>query len=100
MISNETLQVIAMAGTTIGVIGAMFGAFPYLKKKGVDTDKLLDTSGTVLNAAQPIIGVAEGLLPGNPAINLVDFIDKQVIKAVKGAQQLNNSSQLTDDARK
>lgn len=100
MFSNETLQLIAMGGTTVGVIGAVIGAFPYLKNKGIDISKLLDTANTALTAAGPAIDAVKGLLPANPAINLIDFIDKEAVKAVKGAQQLNDSSQLTSDARK
>lgn len=99
MISNETLSILATAGTTIGVIGAMIGAFPFLKKKGVDTDNMLNTTDKALTAVGPVLDTLEELLPNNPAINLVDFIDNKAVKAVKVAEQLNNSGQLSADDR-
>lgn len=91
------------AGTVLGVtlvIGAIFLIlFPYLKKKNVKVDEVLQKTDMVLDGVNTVVGVADKLLPGNPAVSILKTIEKYAHVAVNQAEQLYITSQLAKDQR-
>ncbi|QCH27439.1 hypothetical protein [Clostridium tyrobutyricum] len=47
-------DIVAVGGVLVGVIGGIYGLVPYLKKKNINTEKVLDTTGDVLKATEPL----------------------------------------------
>ncbi|WP_368488358.1 hypothetical protein [Clostridium sp. BJN0013] len=93
-------DVIAVAGVLVGVIGVIFGLVPYLKKKGIDAGKVLDTTGNVLEAAEPLIQVAKTIPSLKAGATLVDLIQDKAISAAKIAEQLGHAGKLKDNEGK
>lgn len=93
-------DIIAVGGVVVGVIGVMFGLMPYLKKKNVDTDKILDTTGDVLKATEPLIQVAKTIPSLKPAATLVDWIEQKAVAGVKAAEQLYHAGSLQTNEEK
>lgn len=93
-------DIVAIGGVLVGVIGGIFGLVPYLKKKGVDTEKVLDTTQNVLEATEPLIHVAEGIPALKPAATLVDFMEKKALSGAKVAEQLGHAGELKTNEEK
>lgn len=96
MISN----IVAIAGVLVGVVGVMFGIIPYLKKKGINTDKALEGTGEVLEASESIIKVAEGISSLKPEAALLDWIEQKAKAGVKAAEQLGHAGSLKTNSEK
>ena len=47
-------DIVAVGGVLVGAIGGIYGLVPYLKKKNINTEKVLDTTGDVLKATEPL----------------------------------------------
>lgn len=87
-------DVAAVGGVLVGVIGGIFGLVPYLKKKGVDTEKVLDTTQNVSEAAEPLIQVAKTILALKPVATLVDWLEQKAVARVKAAEELGHAGEL------
>ncbi|WP_039652290.1 hypothetical protein [Clostridium tyrobutyricum] len=93
-------DIVAVGGVLVGVIGGIYGLVPYLKKKGVNTEKVLDTTGDVLKATEPLIQVAKTIPTLKPAATLVDWIEQKAIAGVKAAEQLAHAGSLQTNEEK
>lgn len=93
-------DVVAVGGVLVGVIGGIFGLAPYLKKKGIDTEKVLDTTGNVLEATEPFIQLAKTIPALKPGATLIDWIEKKAVAGVKAAEQLAHAGSLKTNEEK
>ncbi|MCH3963022.1 MAG: phage holin, LLH family [Clostridium sp.] len=93
-------DIVAVGGILVGVIGAIFGLVPYLKKRKINTEEILGTAGNVLEATEPIIQVAKGIPALKPAATLVDWIEQKAVAGVKAAEQLAHAGSLTSNEEK
>lgn len=97
---NTVLIVSLIAAAAVGSVLTMAVMFPLLRKKGVNTQQVIDTAQQVLQTADTITdGLAE-VLPGVPAIKIIDNIVDWAERGVTGAEQLYKSSQLDKDQRR
>lgn len=87
------------AGIIIGVVGSLGFEFPYLKKKGVDAKKILDTAEQGLEDVGTAIKVGQQISPSKE-LNMAAIFDYVALTGVKEAQQLFISSQLPLEQRK
>ena len=93
-------DIVAVGGVLVGVIGVIFGLVPYLKKKGIDTEKVLDTTGNVLEATEPFIQLAKTIPALKPGATLIDWIEKKAVAGVKAAEQLAHAGSLKTNEEK
>ncbi|WP_446898625.1 hypothetical protein ACSVC9_01490 [Clostridium sp. LBM24168] len=93
-------DIIAVGGVLVGVIGIMFGLVPYLKRKNINAEKVLDTTGDVLKATEPLIQVAKAIPALKPAATLVDWIEQKAAAGVKAAEQLYHAGSLQSNEEK
>ncbi|MDV3428192.1 MAG: hypothetical protein LIR50_14430 [Bacillota bacterium] len=93
-------DIVTIGGVVVGVIGGIYGLVPYLKKKGVNTEKVLDTTQNVLEAAEPLIQVAKTIPSLKVGANLVDLMQDKAISAAKIAEQLEHAGQLKNNDEK
>lgn len=56
-------------GVTVGIGGTVIALLPTLKKKGVNTENVLEKIDTVLTGVDSLINVADKIIPNNPANN-------------------------------
>lgn len=81
------------------VLGIILMVFPKLKKKGIDAGKALDATENVIKAADPIIDIVNGILPGNPAISVLEILKKWGPIAAGYAQQLCHAGDINKEDR-
>lgn len=81
------------------VLGVVIGLIPYIKNKGINTDKALDTAQKVIDGSGKILKVANEVLPNNPAVNILSVIEKWAAIAVGNAEQLNHTGAIQKDQR-
>jgi len=81
------------------VLVAIIVILPKLVAKGIDVGASIATAKGALSTSNEIINVADKLIPGNPAINILKTIETYAAKGVGGAEQLYISSQLAADQR-
>lgn len=93
-------DIVAVGGVLVGVTGGIYGLVPYLKKRKINTEQILDTTGNVLEATEPIIQVAKGIPALKPAATLVDWIEQKAVAGVKAAEQLYHAGSLTNNEEK
>ncbi|MBV4438282.1 hypothetical protein [Clostridium tyrobutyricum] len=93
-------DIVAVGGVLVGVIGGIYGLVPYLKKKNINTEKVLDTTGDVLKATEPLIQVAKTIPSLKPAATLVDWIEQKAVAGVKAAEQLAHAGSLQTNEEK
>lgn len=93
-------DIVAIGGVLVGVTGGIYGLAPLLKKKGVDTEKVLDTTQNVLEAAEPLIQVAKTIPSLRAGATLVDLIQDKAISAAKIAEQLGHAGKLQNNEEK
>jgi hypothetical protein len=98
MLSTQMLGMLITSGV-VGCVLGFLGATPYLKKKGVDVTKVIDTTENVVKAAEPVINIASTLIPNNPAVNVLKSIEKWGIIGAGYAQQLSYAEEITKDKR-
>lgn len=95
MTNLETLLIIA--GVSLGIGGALFLLFPYLKKIGVNVEDLIKKTEIVLNGADQIATVASEI---DPRAKILKVVLDEAIKGVNSAEQLYISSQIPSGQRK
>ncbi|WP_242951503.1 hypothetical protein [Clostridium kluyveri] len=93
-------DVVAVGGVLVGVIGSIFGLVPHLKKKGIDTEKVLDTTGNVLEGTEPLIQLAKAIPALKPGATLIDWVEKKAVAGVKAAEQLAHAGSLATNEEK
>ncbi|WP_039658122.1 hypothetical protein [Clostridium tyrobutyricum] len=93
-------DIVAVGGVLVGVIGGIYGLVPYLKKKNINTEKVLDTTGDVLKATEPLIQVAKTIPSLKPAATLLDWIEQKAVAGVKAAEQLAHAGSLQTNEEK
>lgn len=93
-------DIVAISGVLVGVTGGIFGLVPYLSKKGINTDKVLDTTGDVLQATEPLIHVAETIPSLKPAATLLDWIEQKAVAGAKAAEQSAHAGSLQSNEEK
>ncbi|WP_195509687.1 hypothetical protein [Clostridium tyrobutyricum] len=93
-------DIVAVGGVLVGVIGGIYGLVPYLKKKNINTEKVLDTTRDVLKATEPLIQVAKTIPSLKPAATLVDFMEQKAMSGVKAAEQLAHAGSLQTNEEK
>jgi hypothetical protein len=96
----NTNDILAVGGVLVGVIGSIFGLVPFLKKKNIDAEKVLDTTQNVLEAAEPLIQVAKTIPELRTGANLVDLIQNKAISSAKIAEQLGHAGKLQNNEEK
>ena len=96
MNTPQTLIVTVGAVVAVGLILGF--VLPYLKKKGVDVQRLLDQSKEVLAVANNAFDQAKPFLANADLINMnvFDEILSMASVAVHNVQQLHDSGQITD----
>ncbi|QXE18258.1 hypothetical protein [Clostridium sp. 001] len=90
-------DIVAIGGVLVGVIGGIFGLTPYLKKRNINVDKVLNTTEQVLTAAEPLIKISETFPALKPAGSLIDWMEQKAKVGVKAAEQLYHSGILETD---
>ncbi|ADK16127.1 hypothetical protein WX45_01847 [Clostridium ljungdahlii DSM 13528] len=90
-------DIVAIGGVLVGVIGGIFGLVPYLNKRNIDVDKVLNTTEQVLTATEPLIKISETLPALKPAGSLIDWMEQKAKAGVKAAEQLYHSGMLKTD---
>ncbi|OBR94232.1 hypothetical protein D9O40_13005 [Clostridium autoethanogenum] len=90
-------DIVAIGGVLVGVIGGIFGLTPYLKKRNINVDKVLNTTEQVLTAAEPLIKISETFPALKPAGSLIDWMEQKAKAGVKAAEQLYHSGILETD---
>jgi hypothetical protein len=98
MISTELLNILAIGGTTFGVLGTTLGAIPYFSKKS-NGDVVLNKAQSVVNSADKILAVANDVLPNNPVVNVLEVIEKWAKIAAGNAEQLYHAKDISKDDR-
>lgn len=98
MLSSEMLLLLLTGGVVGGVVGFL-GAIPYLKKKGINIDNDIDIANNIVTAAEPVINVADALLPNNPAVGILKTIEKWAKIAAGDAEQLKHAGDINGDQR-
>lgn len=98
MVSNNLLGVIAMLGTTVGVLGIVLGILPYAKKKDINVDgaiKELNSKGELIQAA---VDEIKPILP-TQAQGVINLIEKWAPIAAGNAEQLYHAGDISKDDR-
>lgn len=90
-------DIVAIGGVLVGVIGGIFGLTPYLKKRNINVDKVLNTTEQVLTASEPLIKISETFPALKPAGSLIDWMEQKAKAGVKAAEQLYHSGMLKTD---
>ena len=96
--SNLIILLIILA-VTLAVGGIVVVLFPYLKKKGIQTEEVLKKADTFLQGFDTITSFADKLLPANPIVNILDIVGKFAKISVSNAEQMYITSQLAKDDR-
>lgn len=88
----------------LGIVGGMVlmaaVLIPLLKKKGIDTDKVIDAAQTGLKTADSIVDGVQAALPDLPGIKIVHEIIELASKGADAAEQMKKSSQIESGQRK
>ncbi|WP_234123435.1 hypothetical protein [Clostridium hydrogenum] len=99
MTTAQLITIIIILAVTAGVLATLLFIFPLLKKKGVDAGKALDNAQTAVNTAGKLIDAATAVLPSNPALNILEIVEKWAKIAVGDAEQLYHAGDITKDER-
>ncbi len=94
----EIVTAIVALVTGIALTTAVF--IPMLRKKGVDTQQIIDQVQDGLASANTIVDGVQAALPNLPGVALIDKIIDLAQTGVSAAEQLNKSAQLDKDQRK
>lgn len=72
---------------------------PKLVAKGVNVGNSITAAKNALKISSELTSVATGLMPGNPAVNILKVVEAFAVKGVDGAEQLYKASKLAGDER-
>nr|DAQ35656.1 MAG TPA: holin [Caudoviricetes sp.] len=97
--SNFEILVL-IVGIVGGIVLASAVLIPLLKKKGVNTDQIIDSAQAGLLTADTILDGVQAALPGLPGIAIVDKVIELAQKSVGAAEQMKKSNQITPEQRK
>lgn len=96
----SNIEILALVlGVALGIGGTVIFLFPFLKKKGVNTEEVIQKVDKSLDAANGVLTIADTLIPNNPALNTLKVVEKYARIGVDQAEQLYVSSQLPADQR-
>lgn len=98
MLSVQTISLLITTGVVGTVLGAL-GAITYCRKKDINIDKGIDTVTNIVQTAEPIVGVADALLPGNPAVAVLKTIEGWAKIAAGNAEELKHAGDINGDQR-
>lgn len=97
---SELNILFAIIGLAVGVGVTVLVILPYLKKKGVDTEAVLQKVDDGIKEAKKYTDAAKTLVPGNKFLNILSIIEHFGGIGVGQAAQLNASLQLPAGQRK
>lgn len=96
---SSIILVSCVIGIAVGMGATVLFMFPILKKKGVKTEEILQKVDKGLDATDGVLKIAEGILPDNKAIDVLEKIQKYAKMGVNQAEQLCIASTLPADQR-
>lgn len=98
MLSGQTIQLLVIGGV-VGAVAGFLAGVPYLKKKGININRGVDTANNAVNLAEPVINIADTLLPNNPVVNVLKIIEKWAKIAAGNAEQLTHAGDINKEER-
>ena len=96
---NLTIFLIIM-GVVFGAGVCFFILFPFLKRKGVDTEELLNTLSKDLKGINGFTDALKTMFPNIDAVKIIDKIVDYAEIGVAKAEQLYKINQIQGDERK
>lgn len=100
ILSNTVLVLGIILGIALGVAILSYFVLPLLIKKGVPVSQYIQTADEVLNKAEAVMKVVDGLLPNNQAVNIIDKIIEIAEIGTKNAEQLYKIEEIDKTQRK
>lgn len=97
---NNTEILLLIVGIVGGMVLTSAVLIPLLKKKGVNTDQVMDEVQSGLKVANSVLDGVQAALPGLPGIAIVDKVVELADKSVAAAEQMKKSNQIPADQRK
>lgn len=85
------------------VAAVMFGVailIPYMLKRGVKVDSVLESTSTALSTADMVIDGLTGIFPGVTALTIVDKIIDYAQQGIKAAEQMYKATLIAAEERK
>lgn len=98
--SNPIILIISVVLLVLVITGIIFALLPYLRKKGYDIGKMIETADNIVDKASAVIDVTEAVLPPNPILTVILLIEKWAKISVNSAEQMYIASQLEKEQRK
>ncbi|MCB2309042.1 hypothetical protein LGL08_20270 [Clostridium estertheticum] len=96
---NQLVSLMVIAIILTGVLFAVLVLVPYLKKKGVNTIKILANAQRVTEGLDKALVVVQDILPNNPTVGLLTIFEKWAKIGVGNAEQLCVSGEVTSEER-
>lgn len=94
-----TMVLLAVAIVAAVMLGVAI-LFPYLLKKGVKVDSVLESTATALGTADMVVDGLTGIFPGVTALTIVDKIIEYAKQGIKAAEQMYKATQIAAEERK
>jgi len=91
---------IILIAVVLGAISTIVWIVPTLKKKNIDIEKIATKTETVLNAIEPVVGIAKDIPLLHGTASVVELIRQYAIVGAKTAEQLGSTGTLTTNAEK
>ena len=93
----NNLQTLIITGGAVVVVGLVLGVvLPYLKRRGVDVQNLLDQSKAVLAAADSAYDIAKPFITESVDTDKFDKVVKAAKIGMRNVQQLYDTGQITN----
>lgn len=99
LLNNSVILLAFILIVVTCVLVSIIVIIPKLIKNGIKVDGYINTVNNVLAKIDPILSVVNQVLPNDPAMKVIDFIDNIAKKAVAAAEQMYISTQLPKDQR-
>ncbi|MBX4266520.1 hypothetical protein [Clostridium estertheticum] len=96
---QNLLNVGTILGVAFGIGTAVLFLMPFLKKKNIKVDEIINKLDSVLDGADAAIIVADKILPANPILDILKTLEKYTRIGVDQAEQLCIDSKLSKDER-
>lgn len=97
---NNTEILLLIVGIVGGMVLTSAVLIPLLKRKGINTDQVMDEVQSGLKVADSVLDGVQAALPGLPGIAIVDKVVELANKSVAAAEQMKKSNQIPADQRK